>query len=75
MELEVHTPIRAPPMMKQTMAAMKKLMGHHLVTREGWPGDDMIKDMMFLVGAVFVFFSAEGRKGKGKEGLGYGLWG
>ena len=28
-------PTRAPPMMKQTMAPMKKPMGHHLVSRDG----------------------------------------
>jgi hypothetical protein len=54
--------------MKQTMAAMKKPMGHHLVTREGWPEEDMIEDVMFLVGAVFCFFVwLEGEKGKEKK--------
>jgi hypothetical protein len=44
MELADQTPTRAPPMMKQMMAAMKKPMGHHLFRREGWPGDDMMED-------------------------------
>ena len=28
-------PMRAPPMIKQTTAPMKKPMGHHLLSREG----------------------------------------
>jgi hypothetical protein len=62
MELADQTPTRAPPMMKQMMAAMKKPMGHHLFRREGWPGDDMIEDELFLVGAGFFFISRAKRE-------------